>query len=249
MIWQGATVSVSAVNGVLANVTDTDPNGVPTVSTVDGSSANVGVGVAGEFGVLTLNANGSYTYVNSNPGAVSSAHGVAEDTFNFTVSDGQGGSANSTLTVLITAPNETLVTGAANSKIDGGNGSTVLDGAAGNMTLVAGSGHQILYGGPNDTLIGGHGAENFMFAPNFGNETIEDFHSRDENFYRGHEHIHEKVDKISLPSDLFANFAAVQADMHSSGANTVITLDANDAITLANFSAAHLHAHNFHFIV
>ena len=40
---------------------------------------------------------------------------------------------------------------------------------------------------------------------------------------------------ISLPSSLFANFAAVEADIQSSGANTVITLDANDTHNVGEF--------------
>ncbi len=136
----GGTVSVSAANGVLANVTDINSNGGLSVSSVNGSSADVGVAVAGDFGALTLNADGSYTYVNSNPGAVTSAHGVAEDTFNFTISDGQGDTASSSLTVLITSANETLITGTSNSTVNGGSGPTVLDGSAGNMTLAAGYG-------------------------------------------------------------------------------------------------------------
>ena len=114
----GGTVSVSAANGVLANVTDINSNGSLTVSSVNGSSADVGVAVAGDFGALTLNADGSYTYVNSNPGAVTSAHGVAEDTFNFTISDGQGDTASSSLTVLITSANEALLTGTSNSTVN-----------------------------------------------------------------------------------------------------------------------------------
>ena len=101
----GGTVSVSAANGVLANVTDINSSGRLSVSSVNGSSADVGVAVAGDFGALTLNADGSYTYVNSNPGAVTSAHSVAEDTFNFTIGDGQGDTASSSLTVLITSAN------------------------------------------------------------------------------------------------------------------------------------------------
>jgi hypothetical protein len=231
----GAIVSVSATNGVLANVTDSNPNDLLTVSAVNGSAANVGASISGIFGVLTLYANGSYIYFNTNPGGVTDVGGVAEDTFNFTVSNDQGTTANSTLTVLVTAPNETLINGAPNSTIEAGSGPTVLDGGAGDMTAVAGSGHQWLYGGPGDDLFGGRGHDNFMFAPNFGKETIENFHP--------------KHDVISLPSSLFANFAAVEADLQSSGANTVITLDVNDTITLANVSAAHLHAHNFHFII
>ena len=206
MISAGGTVSVSAANGVLANVTDTNSNGSLTVSTVNGSSADVGVAVAGDFGALTLNADGSYTYVNSNPGAITTAYGVAEDTFNFTISDGQGDTASSSLTVLITSANEALLTGTSNSTVNGGSGPTVLDGSAGDMTLVAGSGRQTLYGGPGDTLVGSDSRDNFVFAPAFGNETIDKFHSRDENFHQDHEHFHQKADVISLPSSLFAKF-------------------------------------------
>jgi len=54
---------------------------------------------------------------------------------------------------------------------------------------------------------------------------------------------------IDLPQSLFANFAAVQADMHASGANTVIMADATDVITLSHLSMTSLHASNFHFLV
>jgi hypothetical protein len=54
---------------------------------------------------------------------------------------------------------------------------------------------------------------------------------------------------IALPASVFANFAAVRADMEASGGNTVITLDAHDAITVANVLPAQLHAHNSHFIL
>ena len=37
--------------------------------------------------------------------------------------------------------------------------------------------------------------------------------------------------------------------MHTSGANTVITLDAHDTITLSHVAVANLHAQNFHFMV
>ena len=92
----------SAANGVLANAADSNPGAPLIVSSVNGSAANVGVGIAGEFGVLTLNADGSYTYYNDNAAGVRSQGGVAMDTFGYTVSDNQGASANSNLTVLVT---------------------------------------------------------------------------------------------------------------------------------------------------
>ena len=55
-------------------------------------------------------------------------------------------------------------------------------------------------------------------------------------------------DVIDLPQSLVASFAALQADMHASGANTAITFDANDTITLCHVAAQKLHAQNFHFV-
>jgi hypothetical protein len=46
-----------------------------------------------------------------------------------------------------------------------------------------------------------------------------------------------------------ARFAALAADTHGSGADTVITLDASEAITPSHVAVANLHAQNFHFWV
>ncbi len=229
-------VSASYAGGVLANDSNSNPGDILSVSAVDGSAGNVGQAVNGIFGTLTLNSGGSYTYANTHPLLVALVGGVIEDTFNYTVSDGHGGTANSTLTVLITSPWDTYVTGAHGSAIQGGTAITVLDGSAGDMNVNAGSGgHQWLFGGPGDTLNGGSAADTFMFAPGFGQETIN-------NFDPAH-------DVIDLPKSLFPDFAAVQTDMHASGANTVIALDANDAITLSHVTAQSLQAQNFHFII
>ena len=225
----GAT-SVAA-NGVLANAADTNPGAPLIVSSVNGSAANVGVGVAGEFGVLTLNADGSYTYYNDNAAGVRSQGGVAMDTFGYTVSDDQGASANSNLTVLVT--NHAYITGPTNSTIEAGRATAVLNAGAGDMTAIAGSGHQWLFGGPGDTLKAGTGTDTFMFAPNFGNETIKNFNSHD---------------VIEFPTSLFANYHHVLDSVATIGSHTVITYDATDTITLTHFTAAQLHPHNF-FIV
>ena len=143
---------------------------------------------------------------------------------------------NANGTVLVTAPGETYVTGAAGSSISGGIGSNVLDGSAGNMTVTAGiGGAQTLIGGAGDTLTGGGAADTFIFPANLGNERVN-------NFETAH-------DVIELPAAEAANFAAIQADMHAAGADTVITLDAHDSITLSNVAAQHLTAQNFHFMV
>ena len=46
---------------------------------------------------------------------------------------------------------------------------------------------------------------------------------------------------------LFPNYAAAMADTQQVGANTVITYDANDTITLTGVAASHLTASNFKF--
>lgn len=215
-------------------ISDADPSDVLTVSAVNGSSANVGQSVTGTYGVLKLNADGSYTYTNTNASAVTALGGVTDDTISYTISNGHGGTASSVLNVLITSPGQTYVTGASGSSISGGSGSYVLDGSAGKMTLTAGvSGKQWLVGGPGDTLNASFSAaDNFLFAPNFGKETIN--------------HFNTKIDVIDLPHSLFPDFAAVQADMHTVGLSTVITLDATDSITLSYVSALSLHSQNFH---
>lgn len=57
------TLSVNAANGVLANNTDPIPNDTLIVSAVDGLASHVGHALVGSYGTLTLNANGSYSYL------------------------------------------------------------------------------------------------------------------------------------------------------------------------------------------
>jgi hypothetical protein len=47
---------------------------------------------------------------------------------------------------------------------------------------------------------------------------------------------------------VFANFAALAADLHAASADSVIMADPDDAITLSHVAVANLHAQNFHFI-
>ena len=62
-------------------------------------SGGVGAPVNGSFGVLTLNANGSYSY-DGNPNAVLPAG--ATDTFVYTITDGDGDTSTVTLTIALT---------------------------------------------------------------------------------------------------------------------------------------------------
>ena len=55
------TLTVSTGNGVLSNDTDADDSSSISVSAISGGT--VGQAKNGTYGVLTLNANGSYAYV------------------------------------------------------------------------------------------------------------------------------------------------------------------------------------------
>ncbi len=123
---EDATLVVGAASGVLSNDTDLE-NDPLTVSAVNGNPANVGVAVVGTYGTLTLNADGSYTYVANN--ADSLAEGVEDtDTFTYTVADGNGGTDTATITITITGTNDMPIftgvdTGSVTEDVgvDGGN--------------------------------------------------------------------------------------------------------------------------------
>jgi len=109
----------------------------------------------------------------------------------------------------------------------------VLDGGAGNDVLIAQRGETVLIGGPGDTLTGGKGGDTFVFAANFGQNTITNFNTHN--------------DTIQLDRSEFADFHAVLAAAHQNGADTVIA-HGTDQITLTGVQLASLHASDFHLV-
>ncbi|MBV9692268.1 MAG: VCBS domain-containing protein, partial [Alphaproteobacteria bacterium] len=99
---ESGTVNVIAASGVLSNDSDKDGDSI-TISAVAGSAGNVGVSTATTYGHITLNADGSYSYVADNTAAIDAAatgsHPV--DVISFTVGDGHGGTTNETLSITI----------------------------------------------------------------------------------------------------------------------------------------------------
>ncbi len=83
-----ATAPAGGVTGVAAGSNTSSP-----------VSGGLGVPVAGTFGVLTLNADGSYSY-DGNPNVVTPAG--ATDTFVYTITDGDGDTSTVTLTISLT---------------------------------------------------------------------------------------------------------------------------------------------------
>ena len=109
-------VTLLASGNVLANDTDANAGDSKTVTTVAGSAANVGVALAGIYGTLTINADGSYDYAlnNSDPAVQALAGGsqVAE-TFSYAMADSQGATSSANLVVTITGTNDTPQVAAA----------------------------------------------------------------------------------------------------------------------------------------
>lgn len=95
--------------GVLDNDSDVDSvAGSLAVTALNGSPANIGAPLAGAYGSLTLNADGSLTYVpdtgNAAVGALGPGAGVI-DSFSYEVSDGVGGSTPGTLVITVAGSN------------------------------------------------------------------------------------------------------------------------------------------------
>ena len=84
---------------VLVGDTDADGDAL-TVSGISGGS--VGSAVTGTFGTLTIQSNGSYSYVADQAAADALDPGdTGTETFTYTISDGNGGSDTATLTFTI----------------------------------------------------------------------------------------------------------------------------------------------------
>ncbi|MBB6236584.1 putative repeat protein (TIGR01451 family), partial [Pedobacter sp. AK013] len=99
---EDVTLTVSAANGVLSNDSDIDNNTLTitkySIAGVDYApgSSNLITGV----GTITLNADGSYVFV-----PVANYNGIVP-AITYTVSDGNGGAANSTLTITVNPIND-----------------------------------------------------------------------------------------------------------------------------------------------
>ena len=108
---------------------------------------------------------------------------------------------------------------------------------SGNDTITGYSTDDIITGGAgNDTLTGAGGNDRFVFGINFGKDQIADFTAGTGT-----------GDVIEFRDGLFANFAAVQAKAQQVGADTLITCDANNTLTLKNIGIANLVEDDFLF--
>lgn len=105
--------NASAAGSVLANDDDADGDGLIVVGVAAGTQAfaagQVGASVTGQYGRLVLGADGAWTYQLDNSFAATNALAAgasASDVFTYTVSDGHGGTATTTLSIAITGTND-----------------------------------------------------------------------------------------------------------------------------------------------
>ena len=164
-VTEGALLSISAASGVLANdVSGADGFAVAgavvgvahSSNTSSPVSGSVGSDVAGSYGTLHLNADGSYTY----HATANDITANATDTFVYTVKDGDGDLSTTTLTINVN--NVTLVATDTDASVDEAglaNGTHHGDGSnvgAGSIGVSGGSGsyQYALTGSPT----GSHGS-------------------------------------------------------------------------------------------
>ncbi len=107
----GVATGTPATGTVLGNDTDVDRGDNLVVTGVSGANGmgTVGAALAGRYGVLTLSADGSYVYAADDDAAAVDALAPDQtlvDSFDYTVSDGHGGSASARLDVLIAGAND-----------------------------------------------------------------------------------------------------------------------------------------------
>ncbi|MET0259323.1 MAG: glycoside hydrolase family 16 protein [Methylobacterium sp.] len=81
------------------------------------------------------------------------------------------------------------------------------------------------------------GGDTFVFHENFGKDVIKGFHATGVNH-----------DVVQFDDSFAKSFAELQTKMHSSGADTVITFDGHDSLTLAGVKMKDLSAADFHFV-
>lgn len=119
-VLEGATLAVTAARGVLSNDRDADAGDTLSVSRVssgsvtlpssgddDAASNRVGTAITGTYGQLTLNRDGSYSYVaNTRAANTLGAGQTAADVFTYQVSDGKGGFSQTTLSLRVTGSND-----------------------------------------------------------------------------------------------------------------------------------------------
>ncbi len=206
---------------LIANVlgNDSDPGGDSlSVASFDATSALGATITAGAV-------EGTFVYDVSGVAAVAAlAEGeTLLDTFAYSVTDGNDGTDAATVTITIRGESDGLL---AVSDIIGSPGEDIIAGTEYGDTLNGGAGNDILTGNGGDDL--------FVFENGTGDDVITDFSAG-----AGSE------DVIDVSDFGFTDLADLLAVTNDSGADTVITLDGDDSLTLIGVQEANLHEDDF----
>jgi len=237
---------------VLGNDTDVDTGDSKSIVSVSATALGGRATIVDGQVVYTADAD-SFDLLNQGDSVV--------DSFTYVMQDSAGATSTATVQVTVSGvPNAPTQSGgngdsvlngtSGDESLNGGNGSDRLFGNDGADTLSGGNGDDLLSGGRgidvlsggngkdtldggagSDVLTGGNGDDRFVFSGAFGHDVVTDF---------SHDH-------IQLDHQAFANFAAVMAHAAQVGADVVITLDADDTITLLNTKLSSLSAGDFLF--
>jgi VCBS repeat-containing protein len=119
------TVSGNVRNDETPDSDPEDPTPDLIVGAVEGGDGNVGIPVAGTYGSVTINGDGSYTYALDTDLPAVSRMGVGDtltETFAYTIRDTDGGTDTATLTITINGP--AVLPAAPSSPATGGGGGT-----------------------------------------------------------------------------------------------------------------------------
>ncbi|RWC64014.1 calcium-binding protein [Mesorhizobium sp.] len=135
--------------------------------------------------------------------------------------------------------NDGSVLGGNDWSLDGvlANLATITGTAAAETIVGTSAADKIFGGGGADTLTGGAGSDTFIFKSGFGLDNITDFAAGAGS-----------QDIVQFGNDVFADFSSVLAAATQVGADTVITHDASNVLTLKNVALANLHQDDFQFI-
>jgi hypothetical protein len=148
----------------------------------------------------------------------------------------QDASTSDAATLDANASADNQPTATATAAADTGLASTAATTSQPATTDSAASGTQAGAATQTATAAPGPNGDTFVFAANFGHETIANFHP--------------ETDVIEIDHTVFADFQALLAATHDDGSgNAVIAANPNDTITVKNVTVAQLiqHQSDFHF--